>query len=53
KYKNMQLENTRILITGGSSGLGKAMAEILRSAGARVLILGRDSEKVNRVADEI
>ena len=49
----MQLENTRILITGGSSGLGKAMAEILRSAGARVLILGRDSEKVNRVADEI
>ncbi len=49
----MNLENARILITGGSSGLGKAMASTLKSAGATILITGRDAEKVNRVAAEL
>jgi len=49
----MTLKNTRILLTGGSSGLGKAMAQALTTRGAKVLITGRDAEKVARVADEI
>lgn len=49
----MTLENVRILLTGGSSGLGKAMAQELASRGAKVLITGRDAEKVARVAEEI
>jgi 3-oxoacyl-[acyl-carrier protein] reductase len=48
----MTLENARILLTGGSSGLGKAMAQALASRGAKVLITGRDAEKVARVAEE-
>jgi 3-oxoacyl-[acyl-carrier protein] reductase len=49
----MQLEQAKILITGGSSGLGKAMAEVLTEAGANVLITGRDADKVERVAQQI
>jgi 3-oxoacyl-[acyl-carrier protein] reductase len=49
----MEVHNARILITGGSSGLGKAMAESLLSKGARVAITGRDEEKLRRVAQEL
>lgn len=49
----MQLENSKILLTGGSSGLGKAMAKVLTEAGAKVLITGRNAEKVTQVAKEI
>lgn len=49
----MQLKQAKILITGGSSGLGKAMAEVLTEAGATVLITGRDADKVTKVAKEI
>lgn len=49
----MQLQNARILITGGSSGLGKEMAKVLKGAGAKVLITGRDAEKVAAVSAEL
>ena len=49
----MNLTNAKILITGGSSGLGKSMAQVLTNAGADVLITGRDEAKVNQVATEI
>jgi 3-oxoacyl-[acyl-carrier protein] reductase len=49
----MELKNAKILITGGSSGLGKAMAISLVSAGAKVVISGRNKEKLEKVADEI
>lgn len=49
----MQLKNSKILLTGGSSGLGKAMAKVLTEAGAKVLITGRNAEKVAQVAEEI
>ena len=49
----MDLHKKRILITGGSSGLGKAMAEALVDCGAEVLITGRDVAKVERVAAEL
>lgn len=49
----MNLQNARILITGGSSGLGKSMAEELKKSGAQILITGRDTEKVQRVAAEL
>jgi len=49
----MNLENKRILITGASSGLGKAMAKALISKGANVLITGRDADKVKNVAHEL
>ena len=49
----MNLTDSRILITGGSSGLGKEMARVLNDAGAKVLITGRDEAKVEQVANEL
>lgn len=49
----MKLTGSKILITGGSSGLGKAMAVVLKEAGATVLITGRNAEKMEQVAREI
>lgn len=53
KKRTMNLKDTRVLITGGSSGLGKAMAKLLIEKGATVLITGRDQEKLQKVADQI
>jgi len=49
----MNLKNSKILVTGGSAGIGKATATMLISAGARVAITGRDSEKLARVSNDI
>lgn len=49
----MKLEGSKILISGGSSGLGKAMAKILIDAGAKVAITGRDPEKLKQVAKDL
>jgi 3-oxoacyl-[acyl-carrier protein] reductase len=49
----MNLKGARILITGGSSGLGKEMAKVLNEAGAKVLITGRNVSKVQSVAEEL
>jgi retinol dehydrogenase-14 len=42
-----------IIITGASSGIGKSAAMRLASGSARLLLLGRDSEKSRRAAAEI
>lgn len=48
----MILKGSRILITGGSSGIGAAAARILTEAGARVAITGRNKEKLEKIAAE-
>ena len=45
--------NKRVLITGGSSGIGRATALRLADAGAHVLIAARDPRKLEEVAAEI
>ena len=42
-----------VLVTGGSSGIGRATALRLAEAGARVIIVARDEEKLARVRAEI
>lgn len=42
-----------VLITGGSSGIGQATAEKLAAAGAHVIIVARDLEKLEATQKEI
>jgi len=48
-----QLPSTRVLVTGGTSGLGRAMAAALVKAGARVAVTGRDRRRAEAAAGEI
>ena len=41
------------LVTGGSDGIGKAIARALAARGVRVVIVGRSPEKTRRAAEEI
>ncbi len=41
------------VITGGSGGLGRALAASLSAAGARVVLAARDPEKLERVAAQL
>jgi NAD(P)-dependent dehydrogenase (short-subunit alcohol dehydrogenase family) len=48
-----QLPDTRVLVTGGTSGLGRAMAQALADAGARVVVTGRQLDRARAVASEL
>ena len=49
----MKLRNDKIIVFGGNSGIGKAVAKRFCDAGAKVLIVGRDEEKLEKTAVEI
>ncbi len=49
----MEINNSTVLITGGSSGIGKETAIQFIQKGAKVVITGRDENKLNQVAEEI
>jgi NAD(P)-dependent dehydrogenase (short-subunit alcohol dehydrogenase family) len=42
----MQIADSVVLVTGGSSGIGKGIAESLVRAGAKVAITGRDGARL-------
>ena len=46
----MKLEGKRVVITGGTSGIGSAFSEAAARAGARVLICGRSGERVEEAS---
>ena len=50
---DLRLTGKRALICGGSSGLGRAVAEALAAEGAHVALLSRDAAKLQSVADGI
>src|SRR5262249_17834837 len=43
----------RVLITGGTSGIGRAAAQLWVRRGARVGIVGRDAGRARRVAEDL
>jgi len=48
-----ELHGVRVLVTGGTSGLGFAMCQALAGAGARVVLTGRTEERVQAAATEL
>ena len=42
-----------VIITGGSSGIGKAMAEKFGREGSKILITGRNKEELAKATDEL
>ncbi len=49
----MDLRNASALITGGSSGIGRAIAQTLASSGTRVAITGRDKRRLTETAQAL
>jgi 3-oxoacyl-[acyl-carrier protein] reductase len=49
----MEIKNAKILITGGTTGMGYEMAKMFKDKGAEVLICGRTEKTVMDAAKEI
>ena len=49
----MEIKNAQVLITGGSRGIGAALAREYSANGARVIVTARSEEDLEKVATEI
>ncbi len=49
----MEIANTNVLIVGGGSGMGQALAKRCLDAGAKVIIAGRNEDKLKRACEEL
>jgi 3-oxoacyl-[acyl-carrier protein] reductase len=49
----MDLNTAKVILTGGTSGIGYETAKLLRSKGAQVVICGRDAVTVESVSEEL
>jgi hypothetical protein len=50
---DLQLKGKRVLVTGGSKGIGQAAAGVLAEEGCRVLIVARDAAALEAAARDI
>jgi NAD(P)-dependent dehydrogenase (short-subunit alcohol dehydrogenase family) len=49
----MSLQGKKVVVVGGSSGIGLATAVLAKAAGAEVIIASRNAEKLKAAADKI
>jgi NAD(P)-dependent dehydrogenase (short-subunit alcohol dehydrogenase family) len=49
----MTLENKSAIVTGGTRGIGRAIAQMLVNEGARVVVCGRSQESAEKAAREL
>ncbi len=49
----MRLDGKRALITGGSSGIGLAIAHAMLAKGARIIITGRDADRLGQALTDL
>src|SRR6187402_2339377 len=47
-----KLQNQKVIIAGGSSGIGLATAQLLYAQNAQITITGRDTTKLEKVKQE-
>jgi uncharacterized oxidoreductase len=48
----MELSGRKVLVTGASSGVGQALAQRLAKRGCRLILSGRNADRLERVAKE-
>jgi gluconate 5-dehydrogenase len=48
-----RLDGKRLMITGGSRGLGREMALAIADAGADVVLIGRDADSLHATAEDV
>lgn len=49
----MKLKNKKILVTGGSKGIGKGISKVFLQNGANVIICGRNPEDLEKTCNEL
>jgi NAD(P)-dependent dehydrogenase (short-subunit alcohol dehydrogenase family) len=50
RFPSVRLDGKVAIVTGASSGIGFAVAEAMSEAGAKVVLVGRDAERLRRCA---
>jgi len=53
KGDKSDVDGKTAVVTGGATGIGKAISKMLIGAGASVTIMGRDEERLDKVSKEI
>lgn len=53
KTRSVNLESKLVVITGGSSGIGKSLAIECVKCKANIVLIARNEEKLTKVADEV
>jgi NAD(P)-dependent dehydrogenase (short-subunit alcohol dehydrogenase family) len=53
EHMDLKLTGKRAIVTGGSRGIGRAIAQALLEEGVRVVIAGRDGDAAARAAQEL
>lgn len=47
------LKDKTILVTGATSGIGKSCCEVLRNLGAKIIVVGRNPNKINELIESL